>query len=163
MIDREPSPQDVGRAALSGALATVPMTAAMVAMHWMLPPSQREPMEWRQITEVLLRRLGLADRLSDCQKADVATALHFGYGTSVGAASAVFARHTVPQGLAYGLAVWAAGYCGWLPAAGILPPPHRRPLGRNALLILGHLVWGASLMEASRRLGVGRSGAVARV
>jgi uncharacterized membrane protein YagU involved in acid resistance len=47
-------------------------------------------------------------------------------------------------GPVYGLAVWAAGYAGWLPAMHILPPTAQRPLGRNLLLITAHLVWGAA-------------------
>ena len=49
------------------------------------------------------------------------------------------------KGVAWGLAVWAGSYAGWLPAAGILPPPHRRPMRRNVNIILAHVAWGALL------------------
>jgi hypothetical protein len=59
--------------------------------------------------------------------------------------------------------VWAASYAGWLPAVNTLPPPQRRPAGRNLLLILSHLVWGAAtealaspLLDREKRARVSR-------
>jgi hypothetical protein len=72
----------------------------------------------------------------------------------MGAAYAVLGRRlALPRasgGAAFGLLVYAAGYAGWLPAFGILPPPHRRPVGRNGLLIAAHLVWGTATAICSR-------------
>ncbi|ASP86732.1 hypothetical protein CDO26_19225 (plasmid) [Sinorhizobium meliloti] len=37
------------------------------------------------------------------------------------------------NGPAYGLAIWAASYLGWIPAAGILTPATKHPMSRNLL------------------------------
>jgi putative membrane protein len=48
-------------------------------------------------------------------------------------------------GSLYGLLVWTASYLGWLPAVGILAPATRHPARRNALMIVAHLIWSATL------------------
>lgn len=138
----------------AGLAASVPMTAAMLLIQQHLPPESREPQEPQQITDELLRRLGILSRLSLQQRFAATLAAHLGYGGTTGAAYSVVAPWIpVPRrvrGLTYGLAVWAAGYAGWLPALRILPPPQDRPAGRNCLLVASHLVWGATLELASR-------------
>lgn len=54
-------------------------------------------------------------------------------------------------GAAFGLAVWAAGYEGWVPAMGVLPPAHRDKRSRALTMLAAHLVYGAVLGVASRR------------
>ena len=69
-------------------------------------------------------------------------------GAVVGAVGAV-ARYLplgpVGNGVAYGLAVWAGSYLGWLAAVGVLPPATHEPAGKNAVMIAAHVVWGATL------------------
>ncbi len=141
------TPYDAASGVAAGLVGTTAMTAAMDGLERLLPPGEHEPIEPRQITDVLLCRGGLADSLTDEQKAALALASHFGYGATMGAMYGMFGRRlplpSAARGAAFGLAVWAASYVGWLPALGILPPPPRRPAGRNGLLIATHLVWGA--------------------
>jgi uncharacterized membrane protein YagU involved in acid resistance len=52
-------------------------------------------------------------------------------------------RRAAPRhGAAYGLAAWAFGYLGWIPALGYSPAAAREPGERNFMMIASHLVWG---------------------
>lgn len=136
----------------------------MEAMHRALPRRERYPLPPRLITErILTDELHLPLGLRREKKLQLATlASHFGYGAAMGGLYAALeptVRDTVPAplaGAAYGAAVWAGSYFGLLPALGILPPAHRHPPGRNAMMGLSHLVWGAalgSLVALGRRRG----------
>jgi uncharacterized membrane protein YagU involved in acid resistance len=45
----------------------------------------------------------------------------------------------------YGLALWAVGYVGWLPAAGVLPQPWRQRAGDALTPVAAHLAYGVAL------------------
>lgn len=93
-------------------------------------------------------------RLPSPLKNAAAVAAHFGYGLAVAGVYAL-ARKKRPSpgaGLAYGAVVWAAGYEGWLPALGILPPAHRDKTGRAVTTLAAHLLYGAVLGQALARL-----------
>ncbi|RVJ68654.1 hypothetical protein CN171_25130 [Sinorhizobium meliloti] len=68
------------------------------------------------------------------------------------------------NGPAYGLAIWAASYLGWIPAAGILTPATKHPMSRNLLssphtsrgaqrLRLASAIWSFLEMAYSPRSG----------
>ncbi|PSJ63233.1 hypothetical protein [Kumtagia ephedrae] len=129
--------------ALAGLAATMAMTAAMRRLHPLLHGEDRYPLPPREITE----RAGLHSG-----DTPVRTVLaHFGFGALTGAlyAGSPFRRL---GGVGYGLAVWAASYLGWIPAARILAPATRHPLERNLLMIAVHVVWGAALAASLREL-----------
>ena len=48
-------------------------------------------------------------------------------------------------GPAYGVLLWAAGYLGWMPAAGVLPQPWRQHAGDALVPVLAHLAYGLGL------------------
>ncbi len=135
--------------AVSGCLATVSMTAAMLALQRALPRHEQYPLPPRRIFDILARRLSLGRKV-DRTELNVAAAIgHFGYGTAAGALYGPLGQ-TLPlpgvaSGVVYGLLVWEGSYLGLLPALGILPPATQHPAGRNALMIAAHIVWGASL------------------
>ena len=45
-------------------------------------------------------------------------------------------------GLALGAACWAAGYLGWLPAAGLMPPLSKQTPSQIVGPLMEHLVYG---------------------
>jgi len=55
---------------------------------------------------------------------------------------------TVLDGMALGLTCWAAGYLGWLPAAGILPPLWKQKPAQIAGPIAQHAIYGVAAAEA---------------
>jgi hypothetical protein len=108
----------------------------------------------------MLRKADLHDDISEDGKEQFSVAAHFGYGAGVGTIYAL-AEPVMPlprglRGPAYALAVWAVSYAGWLPAVKTLPPPQKRPAGRNLLLVVSHLVWGVAA-EGMMRLLSGRA------
>jgi uncharacterized membrane protein YagU involved in acid resistance len=153
---------------LAGFAATAPMTAVMEALYRVLPPHEkRGPLPPREITQKAADAADVADDLSEPQKKGLTGLVHFGFGTGAGAAYGAVAPHLplgpAANGVAYGLAVWAGSYLGWLPAAGVLPPATEEPAGKNAVMILAHVVWGAALGVLTDRLTGGRPELVRRV
>lgn len=134
--------------AMGGFLATVPMTATMARLFQALPEHEQYPLPPREITEDVIERLSPASGpLSDKPLIGLSLAAHFAYGAATGALLPLIigrTRHPLVAGGGYGLAVWAASYVGWLPAAKILRPATEHPARRNALMLLSHWVWGAS-------------------
>jgi uncharacterized membrane protein YagU involved in acid resistance len=155
-MDRDDVLQETLKGAVAGLIATVPMTATMLAIQRMLPRLQQQRLEPRRITNDMLRRTGLKHDLSEQKREQATLVAHFGYGAAVGAGYALAEQLLpLPRGLrgpTYGMLVWAASYAGWLPVIGTLPPPQQRPAGRNALLIAAHLVWGLATEAVSEAL-----------
>jgi uncharacterized membrane protein YagU involved in acid resistance len=140
---------------IAGFVGTMAMTAAMRRMHRRLPAKERYPLTPREIIDSGASQVGVA--LPNEAAKDLTTAAHFAYGAAMGAL--VAAMNPDPKkktGAAAGLAVWVASYMGWLPAVGTLEPATRHPARRNALMIVAHLVWGASTAAAIRELRLAR-------
>lgn len=138
---------DCPAGAISGIIATVPMTAVMLLLSGLLPQSLSYPLPPRLIT----------DRLTHAKPAvrhgpgllhPLTLIAHFGFGAAMGCAyaAAVPARQANPtSGCAFGMLVWAASYLGWIPAAGLLSPATRHPPPRTAIMIAAHAAWGMTL------------------
>lgn len=135
--------------AAAGFAATGPMTLVLAAARAALPAPDQYSLPPRIVTERAAQDVGVADRMTEPEKKAATTAAHFGFGTAAGAAFGALARHLpfdpVANGVAYGLAVWAGSYLGWLPAVGLHPPPHQESAGRTAMNIGAHVAWGAVL------------------
>ena len=146
--------KSLARGALAGLAGTALMTAAMLPLKKAsMSPGKVAP---RQIADKLLNKLGLRDYLSPPAFEASWMALHFGYGTASGVAYALVQKaigreRPVVEGLVFGTALWAAGYCGWLPLMGLYPPPTRLPRRKVAVELVGsHLVYGVSTAQAHR-------------
>ncbi|MCC7419055.1 MAG: hypothetical protein IT428_02120 [Planctomycetaceae bacterium] len=137
------------KGAVAGLAATGFMTAAMVLGRRFLPRNQRQTLPPQEITQSMLRRTGLAPALDGQQEMATTAALHLGYGAAAGSLYAGLpqsaSQNGIASGMAYGAAVWAASYLGWLPALGLPPAAPRESASRNLLLIASHLVYGAAL------------------
>jgi hypothetical protein len=136
--------------AMAGLVATAPMTAVMLVLHYLLPAPERYPLEPYRITRRMARRARLSGVLDNKEKLVAATAAaHFSYGAAAGAPfPALLSRLPLPPVLAgalYGLMVWTGSYLGLVPALGILSPATHHPGRRNILMIVAHLVWGSAL------------------
>jgi len=137
---------DAGRGRVAGVVATAGMSVLMLAARragllGRMPPEK--------ITARTLDRLGVrrGRRTQDL----LATLMHLGFGASAGALFEVARRRArvplpvVLQGVAYGTAVWAVSYYGWLPALGIMAPPHRDRPGRPQTMLAAHWLYGGLL------------------
>ena len=134
---------------IGGAVATGPMTIAMVALHKKLPPGRRHSLPPREITSKLTRALGIRHRLSEDAMATATLVNHFAYGAAAGVSLATVKSFSPVQALAigpiYGVIVWALSYLGILPTGGILKPATRHAPERNILMVVAHLIWGFTL------------------
>ncbi len=142
---------------MDGTVATLAMSGVMLAARrarWMgeMPP--------RRIARVALRRPRggpMRGRTNDA----LGTAAHLLFGASLGAAFERAYRGKGRRwagplaGAAFGAAVWLVSYAGWLPALGILPPPHRDRPGRPSGMLVAHLVYGAVLGALADRRTAG--------
>jgi hypothetical protein len=152
--------------ALGGTLAAAPMAAAMKALQQSSPSARRQALPPRQIALALARKAGLAHKLDGRGRNATTAAAHFGYGGAAGAlypyASRVLPGPTMMKGALFGTALWGAGYLGWVPAAGVLRSAAHETPGRNAMMILAHVVWGVATAVTAERLIAGRRGANGR-
>lgn len=145
--------------AVAGAVAALPMTAVMEALHQRLRGEVPRPLPPREVAEGLAVKAGVRGELSERDLQNLTLTLHFAYAAFAGAVfGAVAPKHrttVVGVGASYGLAVWAASYLGWLPAFGVRHPITYDPVARTRLMVASHLVWGLSmgaLMVAARDL-----------
>lgn len=131
---------------MAGALATIPMTAVMVAAQ-RLGLMGRQPPE--KITDAMLDRIDVSPPRE--QRRGLAALAHLGFGAAAGALfAALRAGRPSPgramlEGAAYGTAVWTGSYAGWVPALGIMPAPEDDRRGRPASMVLAHWIYGATL------------------
>lgn len=135
--------------ALSGLIATIPMTLVMRGLHALLPRREQYPLPPQQITSRMSHAAGVESGIDHPLEWEAKTHVaHYAYGAGCGAAYAM-AEPLLPgspavKGAIFGIGVWTVSYLGWLPAAGILPPATREPAGRNGVMLLAHVVWGAT-------------------
>jgi hypothetical protein len=126
------------RGAVAGVAATAAMSALMVgAERGGVMPGQPP----RMIVDRFAPRL-------DASTADtVALLMHGAYGAAAGAGYALGRgrRASAASGAVFGVLLWAAGYEGWVPVLGVLPPAHRDDRGRVLAMVLGHATYGAVL------------------
>ncbi|HSK70605.1 MAG TPA: DUF1440 domain-containing protein [Pyrinomonadaceae bacterium] len=134
--------------AIAGTAATVPMTMLMLYLHKQIPKKERRVLPPKQITVKVAKEAGADELVDEKGKRNLVSLVnHFSYGAAMAALYASFAPNIdLPpaiKGTAYGLAVWAGSYQGWLPLFDIREPATERPNSENAMMIASHIVWGA--------------------
>jgi uncharacterized membrane protein YagU involved in acid resistance len=149
-MKREDLIEDAAVGGVSGFLATLPMTISMVIMHRFLPEPERFPLPPRQITMKMADEAGVKRHMDEEERTAATYVAHFGYGAAAGTVYGIASRAAgvgagARTGILFGLIVWFVSYLGLLPAARILPPATEHPAGRNALMIIAHVIWGAAL------------------
>ncbi|MFB9888742.1 DUF6789 family protein [Planobispora takensis] len=140
---------DLVRGGLGGLFATAAMSAVMVA-------GDRAGLMRDQPPKRITRAFMPGHRHRPKKGEGVLGALaHLGFGAASGALFGVLTggrRPPVPAGVAYALGIWLVSYQGWVPGLGILPPISRDRPGRVVVMGTGHVVYGAALAAALRRL-----------
>ena len=135
------------RGAGSGVVATGAMSALMLAAGRRMgeqPPDA--------IAKKAAGAVGVTP--TESQADALASALHVGFGATVGAVYAVLPRVGPPvaRAVAVSMAVYAASYQGWVPALRILPPADEDRPARQKTMIAAHLVYGVVLGTVEERL-----------
>ena len=140
----------IARGAASGAAATAVMTG------WMLATAPRDPrfeQPPHRIVRRAARRLGVPVRRRDPRLVPATAVAHFAFGAAGGAGYALLRRQpSLPTALAYATGIWATSYAGWAPALRLIPAPPHDDRHRQVLTFTAHLVYGAALALAARRL-----------
>jgi hypothetical protein len=105
------------------------------------------------------------ERVPEATKPAAGQVLHYLYGTTGPALLGIIARRaginrslgrTLAFGAGLGVLVWAIGYLGWLPAAGVVEPIEKQGATHVASSVLGHAGYGilsALPLAASGRIG----------
>jgi uncharacterized membrane protein YagU involved in acid resistance len=141
-------------AVVIGIVSTAAMTVVMQWLYTVLPREEQYPLQPEEIT-IMAESKVFGRFLDEPQHMAFTLASHFGYGTALGAVYSLLAERlpfTPPlSGILYGMAVWTGSYLGWLPAFHILRPATEFSPSRRSLLIIAHLVWGASLGILTKR------------
>lgn len=144
----------LGKSALAGMIATLPMTLFMLFVQRFLPKWQHYDLPPEKITDELAERANVKKHLDKPKRVGVALTAHFGYGAAMGVLYPFFAKIAslplILRGIIFGLGVWAASYLGLLPALQMKAPATHLPLQRNVLMIVAHVIWGAALDVFSR-------------
>jgi hypothetical protein len=141
------------RGAIWGAIATVPMSAVMLAgqrLGWM----KEQPPE--VLTDAALERADLPDEPSEEAADAVAVVTHFAFGATAGACFALLRRvaptpAAVPAGILFALGIWWASYRGWIPAMNLLPAEQRPGRRGTLVMVAAHAVYGATVGALSAR------------
>lgn len=130
-----------------GLVATAAMSVPMLAAGRAGIMGRQPP---KRITDKAMDSTGL-DHAGESERDTAGTAAHLAFGAGNGVLFSVLRARLRPpgpsvvHGLSYGLGVWAASYKGWVPALGVLPPPEQDRPGRQRVIFLAHLVYGAVL------------------
>lgn len=141
------------RGALSGALATIPMTVPILAARklglFRTPPPV-------QISDQIAAHTDVLPGRAEPGFTPSWLAGHFGYGAACGAVYGLvrplLPGSTPAAGLLFGEAVWGVSYIGYLPALNLYPAPEEDVKPRTATMILAHAIFGLTLAETDRRL-----------
>jgi putative membrane protein len=141
---------------MAGTVGTIPMTLFMLVMHRLLPRWQQYALPPEEITREATERMQVRQHMTRPQELTAALVSHFGYGASMGLLYSVFIESwslaSVFKGILFGLFIWGGSYLGWLPAANFSVAAPEEPLRRNALMIVAHLIWGATTALVSDAL-----------
>jgi hypothetical protein len=134
--------------AISGLLATVPMTVVIFAgrllfMRWTPPP--------KQITKSVAERDGIEPVRSSEELEFGWSMAHLAYGAACGAIYSVM-QPALPgpravKGLMFGGIVWGVSYLGFVPALGLYPWPKDDSRTRIAVMIAAHAVFGVNTAQ----------------
>jgi hypothetical protein len=119
------------------------------------PPFRGNPGEFmvKRVERVLPDRVQRA--IPKSVESVASQALALGYGLTFGALYGVARRkpgHLLIDGAALGLVTWAAGYLGWLPATGLLPPVTRQKAAQALTPIWQHIAFGIVAVSIVRLL-----------
>jgi hypothetical protein len=133
-------------AGLAGTLVIQGLLAA--SQKWVpqsLPPIKQDPGEFmiEKAEEHLPEKV--REKIPEQLEKAGAKSLALGYGITFGALYAACRPETknlLLEGSALGFVAWGAGYLGWMPAIGLMPPVTKQEPEQIAGPILSHLLFG---------------------
>lgn len=138
---------------IAGLIATILMTIVLAVARRM-DLLQTPPPE--QITANAVRHADASPDKGTPGWAAGWLAAHFCFGTGWGVITAgiirFLPRSSLAGGSILGIFIWLFNYCGILPALHLYPAPQDDTRSRRLVMIVGHLVYGISLVSIIHRL-----------
>jgi hypothetical protein len=144
--------------AIAAVLATFALQGLRTASQKYAPgtmaPVRQDPGEFmvEQATEAL--PAAVEQRIPESVESAAAQSLHLAYPATAGALYAALRPHgdVLLDGAALGLGVWAAGYLGWLPATGLMPPVTEQNPAQTVGPAVRHALFGIGTVLAYQQL-----------
>lgn len=134
--------------AIAGFVGTLPMTIFMLITQRFLPKGQRYDLPPEIITKDIIERVHIKQHMNKTQILAATTAAHFGYGAGMGMLYGILARrlpfNSALKGILFSVIIWAASYQMLLPVIGIKESAQSETTHRNLMMIVAHVIWGAS-------------------
>ena len=155
MNDRPDLLKRVALGAAGGFVGTLVIQGLLTASQkWYpraVPPLRQDPGEFmvEKAEEALPGRV--REHIPHAVETAGARVLALGYGLTFGGLyGAVRPRDGSPlmDGLALGVVTWAAGYLGWLPAVGLMPPVWRQERPQALAPVAEHVAYGVTAVAA---------------
>jgi len=142
------------RGAISGVVATIPMTVPIIAAEKLRVIHTPPPV---QISDKVASLTRFLPEHAETGFASTWFAAHLGYGAVSGVVYALV-RPALPgpepvAGAIFGSAVWGVSYLGYLPILNLYPSPVDDATRRSAVMIFAHAIFGVVLAAMNRRLG----------
>jgi hypothetical protein len=137
--------------ALGGAIGTLLMKQTL-SLGRRLPAELQPPSVRSDPAELVLSRVEALRGRPLPGHDRLATALQWAYGIAWGSLLGIAVdrlhvrtpRRTLLVGAGVGALVWAVGYAGWLPRAGLTEPLRRQGVGRVATSLATHVLFGVA-------------------
>jgi hypothetical protein len=147
------------RGAAAGFVGTLALqgmrTASAKALPSTMPPIRQDPGEFMvQKAEEALPEAATAG-IPPLAETAAAKAVAAGYGLTAGAVYGLLrpaGGDVLVDGIALGLGTWAAGYLGWLPALGLMPPVPEQDAPAALGPVVRHAAFGIAVVAAYRAL-----------
>jgi uncharacterized membrane protein YagU involved in acid resistance len=143
------------QSAIAGIVGTLPMTIFMFATQRLLPRGQRYSLPPEIVTHELAQRAHIRHKMNKGEILGATTVSHFGYGATMGLLYSPLQRATslptLLKGSLFGLFIWAGNYLALLPALGMRASEQKEPPQRNWMMIVAHIVWGATTALIAER------------
>ncbi len=155
MHDRFDLLKRIALGAAGGFAGTVALQALLTAgQKWlpsMVPPLRQDPGEFmvEKVEDILPE--SVREQIPGTVETAAARLLGMGYGTTFGALYAALRPHgenLLLDGFMLGMAVWAAGYLGWLPVLGLMPPVWQQQAQQAVAPAAEHVAYGVTAVAA---------------
>jgi hypothetical protein len=135
--------------AAGGFVGTLAIQALLTASQKWLPntvsPIRQDPGEFMVETGKEALPTPVRQRIPQMVERGAARALAIGYGLTLGGLYALLrpqGSSLLVNGVILGIATWAAGYLGWLPALGLMPPVWQQKAPQAIAPIAEHALYG---------------------
>jgi hypothetical protein len=151
--------KSIAAGAAAGLASTVAIQGLMAASKQVapetLPPIRQDPGEFMVEQAEKLLAPETREKVPELAEKVAATTLAFGYGMTAGILYSMLrpnVKNILVEGTALGLATWAAGYLGWLPALDLMPSLNEQTAKQIVGPVISHAIFGIATVAAYRWL-----------